>query len=104
MFALVATTLIPFYYTVILTYYYKQDYRDKKYPEGIVTVENIAKEGETLGERVTQLDRPDIKKKFGQSRVCVRSGVRVCICLCLLHTDQPPALLWGELTPPASKS
>ena len=54
----------------ILTYFRRQDYTNKKYPEGIVTPENIAKEGEELGERISMLDCDDpdfpLKKTFGQ--------------------------------------
>ena len=57
----------------ILYYFRRQDHTNKKYPEGIVTPENIAKEGEELGERISMLDCEDpnfpVKKTFGQ-RTC----------------------------------
>ena len=53
------------YYAVILTFYRRKDYTDKKHPEGIVTPENIKKEGEQLGERLSQLENPWMNKAFG---------------------------------------
>ena len=53
------------YYGVGLYYYRRKDFKNKKYPEGIVTAENIAKEGEELGERISELDSPAMLKAFG---------------------------------------
>ena len=39
-----------------LVHYRQHDYFDRKYPEGRVTAENIKPEGETIGERLSQLD------------------------------------------------
>ena len=46
--------------------FFRKDFRNKKYPEGVVTPKNIAKEGEELGERISELDRPDVQKTWGQ--------------------------------------
>ena len=54
------------YYAVILTFYRRKDYKDKKHPDGIVTPENIRSDrGEELGERLSMLDHPDQLKMFG---------------------------------------
>ena len=60
-----AVVAIPVFLAVWLTHYYKRDHSNKKYPEGIVTVENIAKQGEQLGERGTELDSKWQTKAFG---------------------------------------
>ena len=63
----VGPAFCPRYYAVVLTYYRRKDYSDKKHPEGIVTVENIRSDrGEQLGERLSLLDHPDNLKMFGQ--------------------------------------
>ena len=59
------------YYAAGLYYYRRKDYKNKKYPEGIVTAENIAKEGGELGERISELDSPAMLKAFGPWRGCV---------------------------------
>ena len=59
------TTLIPAYYVGYLFLFRRKEFTNTKYPEGVVTVENIAKEGEKLGERVSQLDSPAMLKSFG---------------------------------------
>ena len=59
------TVLIPAYYAGILYYYRQKSFTDKEHPEGIVTVENIKPEGETLGERLSELDDPHMKAVLG---------------------------------------
>ena len=59
------------YYAVILTFYRRKDYKDKKHPDGIVTPENIRSDrGEELGERLSLLDHPDQLKMFGLFGAC----------------------------------
>merc|ERR1719473_388166 len=63
------TMLMPLYYVSVLWYFRRQPHRNKKYPEGVVTQDNIAKEGEELGERISMLDCEDpnfpVKKTCG---------------------------------------
>ena len=57
--------LIPVFLAGWLRHYANQrDYTDKKHPDGIVTPDNI-KEGESLGERLSQLDNKWNMKAFG---------------------------------------
>ena len=61
----------------VLWYFRRQPHRNKKYPEGVVTKDNIAKEGEELGERISMLDCED--PNFPVKKTCGLCAVPVAV-------------------------
>jgi len=56
--------MMPFYYAAILYYFYRQKLTDSKGNIKTVNPDKL-KEGESVGEQLSRLDTPELKKTFG---------------------------------------